>query len=421
MAEFDPVEEKAVLYVLGEMSAEESRDFEALMEESPELTERVRELEEGVVMVARACPPKRPPNEIWKNIERAIGKENTIVFGWEWFRNKGWAAAAACVVGWFVYALAVNRGPTSRTQALDNAANGSGRNGVEVANDGGKKTDAARVNVSRSGRDRDDEARREREMAAFESERLRKQVVELQAQMALISQSLTQQQELLNDPARLKFMALAPVSNGAPISATGISPQLQRALVLGMARELGWLGNSNMVQAPRQETSTSQRGATNVGGVDFVDFRPSAATNGTTSVPSVQSSTAAAPVELAARSDSPGTATTEPAASTAPGLLPAFVAADHVSVALDDSIAPEGSRVTVMAAAAGEVHQMIGEFTMSGNPTVVSFQTFNAATVGGEPMSLLFARPMESWTVILNATLPNGSSNQIQFIAAPAP
>src|SRR4051812_32065751 len=110
MAEFDPVEEKAVSYVLGEMSADESRHFEALMDEGPELMARVRELEEGVVMVARACPSKRPPPEIWKNIERAIEKEKTIVaLGWDWFRNKGWAAAAACVLGWIIYAFAVQR------------------------------------------------------------------------------------------------------------------------------------------------------------------------------------------------------------------------------------------------------------------------------------------------------------------------
>src|SRR3954468_6131340 len=105
MAEFYPTEEKALLYVLSELPAEQAREFEAHMEKAPELMERVREIEEGAVALAMACPPKRPSNEVWKNIERTIGHDTKIVFHWEWFRNKGWAAAAACLIGWLVYAL----------------------------------------------------------------------------------------------------------------------------------------------------------------------------------------------------------------------------------------------------------------------------------------------------------------------------
>jgi anti-sigma-K factor RskA len=78
MAEIDPIEEKALPYVLDELSETEAREFERRMEGSAELAERVRELEEGAAAVALACPPKRLPKQIWNNIERHIQTERRL-------------------------------------------------------------------------------------------------------------------------------------------------------------------------------------------------------------------------------------------------------------------------------------------------------------------------------------------------------
>jgi anti-sigma factor RsiW len=101
MAEIDPIEEKALPYLLDELSETEAREFERRMEGSAELAERVRELEEGAAAVALVCPPKRLPKQNWNSIERHIQTERRVIVWWEWFRGKGWAAAAACLVGWF--------------------------------------------------------------------------------------------------------------------------------------------------------------------------------------------------------------------------------------------------------------------------------------------------------------------------------
>jgi len=88
MAEFDPLEERSLLYVLGELPREKASAFEVELEAAPEWMQRVRELEEGAAMLALACPPKRAPKATWTDIESAIEADMTIVIPWEWFRIK---------------------------------------------------------------------------------------------------------------------------------------------------------------------------------------------------------------------------------------------------------------------------------------------------------------------------------------------
>src|SRR5437016_1049108 len=126
MVETDPVEDKALLYLLGELPEKDAREFERRMESSPELVERVRELEEGAIALALACPPKKLPKQVWSNIERAVESKRRIIVPWEWFRGKGWAAAAACLVGWFLYAVFTPR-PRPTEQSLNPTQTTEGR------------------------------------------------------------------------------------------------------------------------------------------------------------------------------------------------------------------------------------------------------------------------------------------------------
>src|SRR5919108_5530595 len=106
-------EEEALLYVLGELTAAGRRDFEARLAQSAELRALVRELEEGAEALSMASPQRRCPREVWTRIENTMTRKQRwkvvmSAFWAGWWRN-GWAAAAACLVGWLLLALWANR------------------------------------------------------------------------------------------------------------------------------------------------------------------------------------------------------------------------------------------------------------------------------------------------------------------------
>jgi len=106
MADLYSPEDEAALYVLGELSGAERREFEGRLALSAELCALVRELEEGTVALSMASPQRRPPGEVWLRIEQEVAgtKRRKIVipaFWIGWWRN-GWGAAAACLAGWYL-------------------------------------------------------------------------------------------------------------------------------------------------------------------------------------------------------------------------------------------------------------------------------------------------------------------------------
>src|ERR1700761_3951937 len=118
MPDFHSPEDEATLYVLGELPAVERLEFEARMAKSAEVRQVVRELEEGVVVLATGVPRRRPPSEIWSGIEKAVGRQRNLDAApwWRIFWRNGWAAAALCLVGWLVYAILLS-GHNSRKTA----------------------------------------------------------------------------------------------------------------------------------------------------------------------------------------------------------------------------------------------------------------------------------------------------------------
>src|SRR5438093_8406945 len=112
MPEIHQPEDEAVLYVLGELTAAERRAFEMRLAQSVELRALVRELERGAEALSMASPRRLPPCEVWTRIEKTVAREerrkvlNPALWS-AWWRN-GWAAAAACLIGWLLYALWVN-------------------------------------------------------------------------------------------------------------------------------------------------------------------------------------------------------------------------------------------------------------------------------------------------------------------------
>src|SRR5206468_11553871 len=108
------------------------------------------------------------------------------------------------------------------------------------------------------------------------------QIAELTNQLSHLSQEVTEQQSLLSEPSRLKFFQLTPASaDGTDATVAPVSTNLQRALFLAMARELGWVPSGSGSKTSQAETGSTQErqshfpnaAPTNQAGVDFVDLR----------------------------------------------------------------------------------------------------------------------------------------------------
>ena len=364
MTDFERLEDKASLYVMGEMADAERREFEAQIAESAELAQLVRELEEGAVAVGLACPPRRPPPFLWRGIERAVEQERRKIvplFGAEVWRNAGWAAAAACLAAWFFFGV-VREGGRSSAGGKDNAVDGGS---AELA-----AANAANVRAV-------EEARRTNELAANriskeqaeardrESERLRNDVANLQRRVGEMSQVLTQQQAMLGEPNRIKFLTLTPAANAA--SAQNLSPELQRALFLAMARELGWLNSSNQIVAPVPEAAP-QSGSDDMMNVEFVDFR--GGTNGIITRFQVEKPKAPAGSGQTKEINFAEIANENPGVQLA--ALPAYVTPEEVVLAMDPSVAGIGSKLDFTLHSGGE-SQYLGSATAGSGPLVIRF------------------------------------------------
>jgi hypothetical protein len=164
-----------------------------------------------------------------------------------------------------------------------------------------------------------------------------------------------------------------------------LSPQLQQALFLGMARELGWLDSESRAE-PDGVALEHSRG-TNQFPVDFVDLRPR-----TNFVPSPLTK-----AELEKQAEE--SAIQPPAGASVPN-IPAFVSGDSLIVAVDSTIAPSGSQLSFSTR--GNVQAPLGTAILGSNPLVVTLPLSTVAGNGG--------------SVIINVNNAGGQS-QIQFVA----
>jgi hypothetical protein len=181
---------------------------------------------------------------------------------------------------------------------------------------------------------------------------------ELAKQVTHLSQVLTQQQALLAESSRIKFFHLSPPAE-AGVSATNAipSPELQRALFLAMARELGWL----------QLPATTQPGLTqtNLGGVDFVDLQPG-------------TNTMSAPINLQSLMETEPASTPESPmlASDSGNAIPGFVSSTNVVLAFEPSTStPTGSALNFWTHDSSQSFQLLGSTVLANNPRVVTFST----------------------------------------------
>ena len=244
---------------------------------------------------------------------------------------------------------------------------------------------------------------------------LRRQVADLESQTAHLSQVLTQQQALLIESSRPRFFHLVPANSvgQAGQAVASPSPALQRALVLALARELGWLRPpaTSKNEAESQNKDTDSVRADNLR-VDFVDLPPvgqDAASQA--SVRPVASEVATPPnlqAQIVAATGVPpvATTTTEPAlVGPTIGAIPGFVSGTNVVLAFDTSMVPLGTSITLFSETDNFVLQPQSTLTVGTNPLVVTMPlvtspsgglnlAVTAGTVSFGPVNLVVRPPL---------------------------
>ncbi|HTL16335.1 MAG TPA: hypothetical protein VL793_03815 [Patescibacteria group bacterium] len=363
MPELHSWEDEAARYLLGELGNVERADFEERLAGSPELRALVRELEEGAVALSMTSPRQLPPPGTWQRIEKGTASTRVVRLPASWIGwwRSGWAAAAACLIGWILYGFWVNRSASSNAGSAT-AHRAPAQPAVAESTAREERTGQPSPSAAIDPKD---------EMLATRLrtiERLRAQLRDLENQNTQLSRSFTQQQAMLAESSRLKFVQLAPPGNADRNASTRpFSPELQRVLFLAMARELGWI---------TAETDGVKNGinTTDPLGVDFVDLRPG--TNRVANPPEFQRN------EAAANATGGG-----PNTQTPGGGIPAFVLGDSMVLALDTSMAPSGSVVTVSTGPVGQSQQPIGTMVLGDNPTAVIIP-FASTSANGQTLTV---------------------------------
>src|SRR5579871_4357902 len=210
-------EDDAASYVLGGLSAEDRREFEARLAESEELRALVRELEDATVALTLAAPPKRAPQLIWSGIEKAVAQESKSSFAAFWFgwlRN-GWAAASICLLGWVLYAFLAHR-PASE---MTNSKVPDDRMAAAISNPQIQTQAVSNPSPSRATNG----AMKLLQARAQELAELRRKIAQMELETKQLSRSLARQSAALSESNRIKFCQLVPASVNADGTAAPLS------------------------------------------------------------------------------------------------------------------------------------------------------------------------------------------------------
>lgn len=351
MADVSSNEDAAVRYILGECSAAERSEFEARLATSAELRALVGKLEEGAAAVAIASPRRRPPTVVWQEIEKNITRETQgqrrlpFLIWFRWISN-GWTVAAICLIGWLLYAFW-----ESRTDVPASAQSNSPPAQVSAENSISQKTTPLVVNSPTTPIENAELKllqARTREIAE-----LQKKIAQLEAEATRLSQSLARQSTLLNESNRIKFYQLTSAGSSASwkvgdSNSAPMSTDLQRAMLMAVARELGWVPKSNPITNWSDDFQVKR---TTMGGIDFVDL------------PGTNSTAKQTQLQSALNPDDESSVSTK--------TIPASICGSNLVVAVDSTVVPPDSTVTLTVTDANQ-NQMGGTFVFGENPTVVT-------------------------------------------------
>lgn len=366
MPEPIPHTDDATAYVLGTLGARERRRFERRLKKSSELRKVVRVLEMGSIGLALTAPRREPPAKLWEGIQSAVTHEcekQDRAAGRAWLRSAVGIAACA-VVGWLAYTLWHPRASSSSpTLAAGSVAAGSATNAAAAALARAISQMPAASNIA-SNPPRERRARRPSESAT-----LRERVGDLESQVAHLEQTVTQQQAMPADFNRLTFLSIGPEGANGTTSGQMISPspELQRALLLGVARQLGWMPPSpepppSVLPPPAPTPLNPNPPATqNEPGVEFVDLPPVEATSSEGQTASAQAQTSFLP------------ATSEESSFQNTKSIPVFWSPTNLVFAINSSVAPAGTEaVSFYSGYAGSSSVFRGSVPLGSGATVVT-------------------------------------------------
>jgi hypothetical protein len=395
-----PHADDATAYVLGALGARERRRFEARLKKSAELQKVVRVLEMGSIGLALTAPRREPPARLWEGIQAAVTHEcekRERAVGRAWLRSAVGIAACA-VVGWLAYTLWHTRASSSSPSlAAGSAAAGSAANSAAPALARAVSQTPAASNIA------DHSPRERRARRPSESATLRERVGDLEGQVAHLTHTVTQQQAMPADVHRFTFVNSGPASpdgtTGGQITAP--SPELQRALLLGVARQLGWMPSAPAPPPVNPNPPAPQNEPT----VEFVDLPP-------VDAPSSESQTASIPTQ----GSSPA-ATSEESGLQSAASIPLFVSGTNLVFAVNSSVVPAGTEfINVFSANAGGPSAYHGRVMLGIGATVVTVPLFQLRAWDNSALS-----QTSPGTVTFNYTSGGPVANLQLIVADPPP
>ena len=374
MVEPVPHADDAAAYVLGTLGTRDRRRFEARLKKSAELQKAVRLLESGSIALALAAPRREPPIRLRAGIQAAVTHEcekRGRSARRKWLRNVAGIAACA-LIGWFGYTSWNHRASSAKPTIV----------GVSDAVETHFTNSAAPVlarATSQASNSVSQPARERRALRPGEDATLRERVGDLENQVAHLAQTVTLQ-AAPPDLNRLTFVNIVPEGSDGTASPqiAAASPELRRALLLGVARQLGWMPPPQPSALPpptlapstppfTQPADPNPPAPQNDAGVDFVDLPPVEA-------PSPEATTASVTPP-----SPPATTTTasEESNSRNASSIPAFVSGTNLVFAVDSSVVPIGTEaISFYSGNAGGPTAFRGTVTIGNNPTVVAMPIF---------------------------------------------
>ncbi len=373
MAERPPHEADQVMdYLLGQLTPAARRQFEARLESDAALREYVRELEQGVLALGMTAPSRDVPPEAWARIEAAVARqvrrETWLPFLRPGWLTGGWAVASLAVVAliaqWFWFHSSAGIPPSP-------AANPVVASHLQIKPAQPEETQVTPSPALTTSLPVETPAE------SAQTAELRQKVARLEAQLARLSQSVTQPPPAaVAAPAR-GLQLLPPV--GVPRGTANLSPQLQQAVLLAVARKMGWTLNPPASDAG---TGASQD---NAPAVDFVDLNaPTNAAAGalptvTVSAPISTTTDSFAFAAAPPVSSTPAETTANPVTSNINGYggsVPMLAWGNQIMAAIDPGTLPTNSGpVTVWQMDGYGNGQIIGTVALGSNPTVVNFSS----------------------------------------------
>ncbi|MDR3458241.1 MAG: hypothetical protein P4N60_12400 [Verrucomicrobiae bacterium] len=358
MADDDWSHDQVEKYVFGQLNPAERRQFEACLAQSAELRTLVRELEEGLVALAASAPHQSAPRAAWQNIESAVARETRwsswrSLAGWKWIAN-GWAVAG-CLAALVVLQVVFPRPPAPATVSLTRET------GTHFARPFPPVLGMAPVPAPVHSNNPDLAA--QNTLAAIkQTSELRQRITRLEAQLAKMPQPPPV------EPAGLK---LVPPNADARFAHLKLSPLMQQALLLTVARQLGW--SQKTASAPAANTSTQPAEPQ----VTFVDL--AASTTDTAAQSPLTASLFAAQDGSGTAADSAANSNPDPGTgNNTDGSISMLQWDQNILAMIDPSTLSAGvSPLTVWAIDANGNPTVIGTVNLGSNPTVITISGAN--------------------------------------------